>query len=86
MFTHVSRDEREERLHFSHLYKYVSAYEYTKEGLKELVEDVEFAVEKANELREPVIVDQDGEMCFHVHPNGNITLMLPWKRYKIIRE
>ena len=85
MFRHVSRHEGERTLHISHLFKYVSAYHLTEETLKDLVDAIEWGVKEARKKGESVIVDQDGEMCFHVHPNGNITLMMPWKHYKIIR-
>jgi len=88
MFTHVTRDETEGRnqLHISHLHHYVSAYETNKETIDELVEDIETALAEAKETGEFRVVDQDGEMCFHVYPSGNFTLMIPWKRFKIIRE
>lgn len=85
MFTHVSREEGEEKLHISYLHKYVSAYFETNEEVDELRELIEEALVKAKETSETQIVDQDGEMCFHVHPAGNLTLMIPWKHYKIIR-
>lgn len=88
MFTHVTRDEMEgqNRLHISRLHHYVSAYETNKEMVNDLVEDIEAALEKAKETHESIIVDQDGVMCFHVYPSGTIALMLPWKRFKIVRE
>ena len=88
MFTHVARtdSELEENLHISHLHRYVSAYETNKEMVADLVQDIEDALKEAKKTEEPVIVDQDGEMCFHVHASGTITLMLPWKQYKILRS
>ena len=86
MFTHVSRDEGQEKLHFSHLYRYVSAYEYSKEMLDDLIEQIEEALIQAKKNTEILIVDHDGECCFNVYPNGKIQLMIPWKRYKIIRD
>lgn len=85
-FTHVSRDEGEEKLHISHLYEYVSAYCIGTGDLDLLVELIEEALVKAKETMQAQIVDRDGEMCLHVYPSGNLTLMIPWKCYKIIRE
>jgi len=86
LFTHVTRDEGEERYHISHLHHYVSAYEYTKETLKDLVDDLERALEEAKKKTETIIVDQDGEMFFCVYPSGLISLCFRWKNYKVIRE
>ncbi len=86
MFKYISRNEGEKKLHISHLHKYVSAYFDTKEGVESLVEDIEEALERAMVTGQAQIVDQDGEMCFHVYSTGMLTLMVPWKRYRIIRE
>lgn len=86
MISHVSRNEREEKLHISHLHHYVSAYETNAGAVTVLVTSIEEAIEKAKRTKEIQVVDQEGECCFHVYPSGNITLMLPWKKYKIIKE
>jgi len=86
MFTHVKRTEGEEKVHFSHLFRYVSAYQYNKEMFDNLVEDIEGALIEAKRDIKVVVVDQDGEHCFHVYPSGQISLMLRWKNYEVIRE
>lgn len=88
MFTHVTRDEVEGKnlLHISRLHHYVSAYHPEKGMVNGLVESIEKALIKAKETGIPVIVDQDGEMCFHVSPIGSITLMIPWKRFMIVKD
>lgn len=85
-FNHVRREEGEECLHISHLHKYVSAYECCPETIDRLVTSIEEALKEASQDCKVVIVDQDGEMCFHVYPSGQISLMLRWKSYQIIRE
>lgn len=86
MFTHVRRCEDEKKLHISHLYHYVSAYQYTKEDCDDLVEQLEQALRKAKAKTEVVLVDKDGEMFFAVYPSGNISLCLRWKEYEVIRD
>lgn len=54
--------------------------------MQSLVEEIEQALVVARETHRSQIVDQDGECCFHVTPSGVIILMLPWKRFEIIRE
>ncbi len=86
MFTHVSRNEGEKKLHISHIYKYVSAYCESEEEVRLLVEQIEEALMSVKDTHQAQIVDCDGEMCLHVYPTGTLTLMVPWKRYRIIRE
>jgi len=86
MFTHVSRDEGEEKLHISYLYHYVSAHHRNIGDVEFLIGQIEKALVKAKETKQVQMVDRDGEMCFHVYPSGKLTLMIPWKSYKIIRE
>jgi len=86
MFSHVKTTELDNNLHISHLYGYVSAYEYSKEECEELVEQIEQALIEANKTYRGIIVDRDGEMFFVVYPNGMISLCLRWKNYEIIRE
>lgn len=81
--THLTREETEDKLHISYLMKYVSAYEPTREQVEELSESLEEALKEAKRDIKTVIVDQDGECCFHVTPSGYIILMLPWKKYKV---
>lgn len=83
MFTHLKRDELEVRLHISHLFHYVSAYEYNEENLDWLVSSLESALEKSKSTMKSELVDLDGEFCFRVTPAGYITLMIPWKTYVI---
>jgi hypothetical protein len=85
-FTHVKREEHQEKLHISHLYDYVSAYVHSSEELEDLIQMIVSALKEAKETKQVQIVDKDGECCFHVTPNEYIILMLPWKRYKIIEE
>jgi hypothetical protein len=82
MIEHLKRDEGENILHISHLFRYVSAYHYSEEMAKNLLEDLHEAIRKAKETKEGVIVDQDGEMFFLVSPAGNIQLCLRWKTYR----
>jgi hypothetical protein len=82
MITHL-KEEGTKSLHISHLFRYVSAYKYSDEMLKNLVDDLEFALKTAKETTSVQIVDQDGECCFHVTPAGYIILMLPWRRFQV---
>ncbi len=84
--THVKREEGEEKLHISHLYNYVSAYEYSMEELEDLTQMIINALKEAKETKQVQIVDKNGECCFHITPAGYIILMRPWKRYKMIEE
>lgn len=88
MFTHIKQDEinHGSDIHISYLHRYVSAYANNKETIKELVEDIELALIKSKKETKTIIVDQDGECCFHVHPNGCIVLMLPWKQFTVSRD
>lgn len=86
MFTHVKRTEDEKRLHISHLYHYVSAYERCRQEIDLLVEMLEGALVEAKEKRIAVEVNRDGEMFFMVYPSGQISLCLRWKDYEVIRE
>jgi len=86
MFTHVSRIEGDEKIHISQLYEYVSPYSHSEEEVNMLRKLIEEALLKAKETTETQIVDREGEMCFHVYSSGQLTLMVPWKWYKIIRE
>ena len=49
MFTHVKRIKGEEKLHISHLFRYVSAYEYSREMLNDLITDIENAIKHSKE-------------------------------------
>lgn len=86
MFTHISREDMENCLHISHLYHYVSAYYESEEEYKDLIEMIEEGLKEAKEKKTGVYVDKDGECQIRCNPNSTITLMLPWKHYKIIRE
>lgn len=83
MITHLTREEHESSIHLSHLYDYVSAWQISKEEVKDLAMMLEAALEEARETTQTQIVDKDGECCFHVTPGGYIILMLPWKKYKV---
>lgn len=85
MITHLIQDENK-RLHISHLAQYISAWKFNKAIHIRLSEDIEKALFLAVKVREPQIVDLDGECCLHVHPSGRITLMLAWKTYRIERQ
>ena len=85
MFTHI-KQTGPEKLHISRLYQYISAYEMDSEEVEYLVELIEKGLHKAHRDTETVIVDRNGEMCFHCHPSGTITLMIPWKEFEIIRD
>lgn len=81
---HVCRVEDENKLHFSHLHGYVSAYEPTPNMVRELKEYLLEALAKAARTKRPRIVDQDGEMFFVAYPNGTFSLCLRWKSYCFI--
>jgi len=83
---YLRRDEGGARVHIADIYKYVSAYHFSTENLAILIENIEKALKKANETTETQIVAQDGEFCLCITPTGYITLMLPWKRYKLVEE
>jgi hypothetical protein len=85
-FTHVTRYEGENLLHFSHLFQYVSAWEPSEERQGDLRGAILCALERAKKESEPQIVDQDGEMFFVVYPNEMISLCLRWKSYKIAKD
>jgi len=85
-FIHVSRAEGEEKLHISHLHHYVSAYESSKEMVGQLRDDLNDALKLAARLRQPQIVDQDGEMFFICYPNGDLSLCLRWKTYTALTD
>ena len=61
-FTHVAREEHEPKLHFSHLFRYVSAYEGTEYTQAELRQALLEGLAKAKVECTPQIVDQDGDM------------------------
>ena len=86
MITYLTREELQSKLHLSHLFQYVSAYEYSSEYLKLLSDQIETALEEAKRTTTTQIVNQDGECCFHVTPMGYIILMLPWRTYKVRQE
>jgi len=88
MFTHVERNEIGYRntIHISHLHRYISAYETCKYTIDELINSIENALVEAEKTKKTVIVDQDGEFCFHVSPVGYITLMIPWKMFTVVRD
>ena len=83
-FIHVGRDENEDKLHFSHLFQYVSAYEPSKERVEDLRQAVIAAMKIAKETRVPQLVDQDGEMFLLCHGGGQLSLCLRWKTYKLL--
>jgi len=80
---HLRREHNENKIHISHLHRYISAYVTSPETVHDLVSDITFALNAAKNSGEVQIVDQDGECCFHVSPFGYITLMLPWKQYVV---
>lgn len=82
---HLSQDG-DTRIHLSHLYEYVSAYDLHPDGVKELEERLRDALVKAAATTEVQIVHMDGEMCFHVTPSGYIILMIPWKKYTVVKD
>ena len=83
-FEHLSRDEHEDKLHFSHLFQYVSAYEASEERLEDLRTAIVDGLREAQSTHRPVIVDQDGEMFILCHGGGTISLCLRWKTYKLL--
>lgn len=87
-FTHVKTADLDivTSLHVSHLHKYVSAYVTTTEMVDQLIKDIDFAMKEAKSTGKVQIVDQNGECCFHISPNGYITLMLPWRCYQIVED
>ncbi len=88
MFTHVKTADLaiSKKLHISHLYRYVSAYELHPEQVEDLVSMIECALTEARKTGNVQIVDKDGEFCFHVSPGGYLTIMMPWKTFEIVRE
>lgn len=80
---HLRREENENRLHLSHLFQYVSAYENCPERLQDLRDAITDGLKQAKLMTTPQIVDQDGEMFFVCHPAGTISLCLRWKNYEI---
>jgi len=70
-------------MHISHLLQYISAYVAHKDDTKELGEMIEAALTKAVELTECQYVSMDGECELRISPAGYITLMLPWRRYRV---
>lgn len=86
-FQHVALDyEDANRIQFSHLHQYVSAYETSPEMVEQLRQDLVDALKRAKETRARQIVDQDGEFFFTANPNGTFDLCIPWKRYKTLEK
>lgn len=84
--THVRLTDSNQRVHISHLWRYISAYEYTRGRLVVvLLPRLEEALVEAKESLKTQIVHDDGECCLHIYPNGSVALMLPWKRYDLLR-
>jgi hypothetical protein len=77
-------DAIENKLHFSHLFGYVSAYHLTDEMCEELWQDLLTGLVKAKNSHEPVIVDQCGEHFFLCNPSGSFDLCIRWKSYRIV--
>ena len=86
LFNHVeSNDDRiDKKLHFSHLFQYVSAYELTPEGLEDLKLSLLAGLKEAKRTCTRQIVDQDGEHFFVCNPSGSFDLCISWKSYRII--
>ena len=82
-FEHV-RQEGDEKLHFSHLHRYVSAYETSDSMVQQLAVDLIAALKVARDTCTRQIVDQDGEMFFVCNPNGTFSLCLEWKKFKTL--
>jgi hypothetical protein len=83
---YLTRNEGEKLLHLSHIFKYISAYHFSTEQFALLVADIEKALQIAKETTSTQIVDQDGEFCLHITPMGYITIMIPWKTYRVAKE
>jgi hypothetical protein len=85
MITHLKTADLaiSKSLHISHIMKYVSAYEPTKEMWKELAGDIEAAIKKAKRTRNCQYVDQDGEMFLEISPGGYISLCMRWRMYQV---
>lgn len=80
---HLHREENENRLHLSHLFQYVSAYENCPERMQDLRDAITEGLKQAKLTTTPQIVDQDGEMFFVCNPAGTVSLCLRWKNYEI---
>jgi Uri superfamily endonuclease len=71
-----------ERLHISHLHRYVSAYAATPVMLARLEESIVEAFIKVRERGHGFeIVDQDGEGCLMICHGGQIRLLLPYREF-----
>ena len=60
----------------------MSAYCRHQNQFNELIRRVDEAMRKASVTRESQLVDLDGEMTLRVN-SDNLTLMIPWKHYKV---
>ena len=87
MVTHVKQDEigHGSPIHISHLFDYVSAYERNADTVADLAAAVDDALTVAKSTGRTQIVDQDGEMCFHITPDGYLILMVPWRHYTAVQ-
>lgn len=81
--THLIKDSSAPVMHISHLLQYISAYVPHAEDIKELGESIEAALTKAIETVECQYINMDGECELRISPTGYITLMLPWRVYRV---
>ena len=74
---------RDQKLHYSHLYPYVSAYEATARGLDEFRRMLMESLRIAAEIRQVQYVSLDGEMFIECTPTGRVNLCLRWREYEV---
>jgi hypothetical protein len=86
MHVKTNNDTIDKKLHFSHLFEYVSAYEFSEEMLNQLESDLISGLAKAKRETIPVMVDQDGEHFFICNPSGSFDLCIRWKSYRIVND
>lgn len=70
-------------MHFSHLHRYVSAYETNPATSADLEIAVLEAYLRLRGKGGTEHVDQDGEMQFEVCAGGVVRLMLPWRSFEM---
>lgn len=83
MITHLEKDNSAPVMHISHLLQYISAYVPHKDDTKELGEMIELALCMAKDTSECQYVNMDGECELRCSPTGYVTLMLPWRTYRV---
>lgn len=78
----TSSSSIETHLHLSHLWHYWSAYEYSLEGLEDLIQEICNKLAMAKEMHEPQLVTREGDMFFVCHADGTFDLCMPVKQFE----